>query len=113
MNNTLHIRYSFVRATLLAFGCISAVPVTQANIFSGNSVSVRIEKGETDITVSVKTQKKSAVQFYMFAANGNLIKQMNIEGCSKFSIEHLSKGTYVYDVFNNDERLKSGKIELK
>jgi hypothetical protein len=49
----------------------------------------------------------------MFNVEGKLIKELNISGSKKINITQLEKGLYTYDFFSKDERLKSGKIELK
>lgn len=76
-------------------------------------VTMKVEQESNAITISVKTSKDNKVQFYMFTVEGNLIKELTISGSKKISILSLEKGIYLYEFFNNDERLKSGKIELK
>lgn len=79
-----------------------------------NTVMVKVEQEQNDITVSVKTSKNyNKVEFYMFNVEGKLIKELSINGSGKVSITKLEKGLYTYDFFSKDERIKSGKIELK
>ena len=78
-----------------------------------NTVIVKVEQESNDIAVSVKTTSDNKIQFFMFNVEGKLIKELNIKGSKKINITELEKGIYMYDFFSNDERLKSGKIELK
>ena len=49
----------------------------------------------------------------MFNIDGDLVKEYNINGSQKILIAQMPKGIYLYEFFSNDNRLKSGKIELK
>ncbi len=81
--------------------------------FSVQTITIKVEQESNDITVSVKSDKYNKVQFYMFNVDGKLIKELTINGSKKINITQLEKGLYIYDFFSNDEKLKSGKIELK
>ena len=81
--------------------------------FTANTVSVKVVQEKNDLTVSVISPADNKIQFYMFSIDGKLIKELKIHGSKKISITQLEKGTYTYDFFSNDERLKSGNIELK
>lgn len=78
-----------------------------------DAVVVKVEQEKQSITVSVKSSKNNKIQFYMFNIDGKLIKDLNIYGSKKISISQIEKGIYMYEFFSNDERIKSGEIELK
>lgn len=78
-----------------------------------NAVVVKVEQEKQNITVSVKSSKNNKIQFYMFNIEGKLIKDLNIYGSKRISISQIEKGVYMYEFFSNDERIKSGEIELK
>jgi hypothetical protein len=78
-----------------------------------NTVIVKVEQESNDIAVSVTTSENNKVEFYMFNVEGKLIRELNINGTQKINIPELQKGLYTYDFFSKDERIKSGKIELK
>jgi len=84
-----------------------------SNYYVTNNVIVKVEQESTDITVSVKSRADNKIEFYMFNIEGKLIKELNIQGSKRVNIKQLDKGLYTYDFFINDERLKSGNIELK
>ena len=77
------------------------------------AVTVKVDQQSQSITVSVKGAKNNKVQFYMFNIEGKLIKDLNIYGSKKVNITKIEKGIYMYEFFSNDERIKSGEIELK
>ena len=92
---------------------ISGFLIKPENKFSHKTMILKVEQESNDIAVSVKADINNKIQFYMFNVEGKMIKEITINGSKKINISHLEKGTYTYDFFSNDERLKNGKIELK
>jgi hypothetical protein len=84
----------------------------KAPFFGGETIVSVIQEND-GFTVSVKTTKDTNIRFYMFTVEGRLVKELNMNGTKKVSISQLEKGIYIYDFFSKDERLKSGKIELR
>lgn len=78
-----------------------------------NTIMVKVEQESNDIAVSVTTAENNKVEFYMFNVEGKLIKELTINGTKKINIPQLEKGIYIYDFFSKDERVKSGRIQLK
>ena len=76
-------------------------------------LSVKVDHINNSVKVSVRAERLSLSQFYMFNIDGKLIKRFDINGAKKFVIDQLEAGIYMYEFFNKDQRLKSGKIELK
>jgi hypothetical protein len=116
MNTIINIRVHFFKSLLLltAFFLLESFLIKpDYKKISLNIVIVKVEQESNDIAVSVKTSENNKVEFYMFNVEGKLIKELNISGSKKINITQLEKGLYTYDFFSKDERLKSGKIELK
>jgi hypothetical protein len=63
--------------------------------------------------ISVSSTTTSLLHFYIFDLEGTLIFQTELNSKEKKAIEHLKKGTYMYDVFENDESVEEGKIVIK
>jgi len=63
--------------------------------------------------VSVSSNTTSLLHFYIFDLEGTLIFQAVLNSKEKRTIEHLKKGTYLYDVFEKDESIEEGKIIVK
>jgi hypothetical protein len=110
------IKYHFIKAAVLisCFFVSSAFIVKEdrSKLF-GSETTVSIVQESDGFTVSVKTTKETNIRFYIFNVEGRLIKELNMSGSNKVSIAPLEKGIYIYDFFSKDERLKSGKIELR
>lgn len=102
---------------LLTLICIVLLPsmfsTAGEQSFTGTELSVKVDNVNKAVKVSVRTPKINNIQFYMFTVEGKLVKQYDINGPKKFVIEQLENGIYLYDFFSRDERLKTGKIELK
>ena len=64
------------------------------------------------VSVSANTPSPS-LHFYVFDLEGTLVYQAVLNTKERKLIEHLKKGTYLYDVFINDESVEEGKIIIK
>ncbi|HWJ28546.1 MAG TPA: T9SS type A sorting domain-containing protein [Flavisolibacter sp.] len=64
-------------------------------------------------TINVSTNIEDSVHFYVFDLEGTLMYQATLSKKEKKSINNLKKGTYMYDVFQNDESIEEGKIFVK
>jgi hypothetical protein len=63
--------------------------------------------------VSVSANTSSSLHFYVFDMEGTLVFQAVLNNKTKKTINHLEKGTYLYDVFEKDESIEEGKIIIK
>ncbi|HVF80523.1 MAG TPA: T9SS type A sorting domain-containing protein [Flavisolibacter sp.] len=64
-------------------------------------------------SITISSVNRATLQFYLFDLEGKLIYQTTLKKHDKKIIEGLTKGTYLYDAFQNDESIKGGKIILK
>lgn len=77
-----------------------------------NIVSISPNPSYTgEISVSSKTEQ--ALHFYIFDLEGTLIYQTVLKSKEKKAVTNLSKGTYMYNVFVNDESVEEGKLSVK
>src|SRR6266498_1216771 len=56
--------------------------------------------------VSVSANTASLLHFYIFDLEGTLVFQAVLNNKEKRTIDHLKKGTYLYDVFEKDESIE-------
>jgi hypothetical protein len=63
--------------------------------------------------VSVSSKTDQALHFYIFDLEGTLIYQTVLKTKDKKTITDLNKGTYMYNVFANDESIEEGKLIIK
>ena len=52
-------------------------------------------------------------QFYLFDMDGKLVKQTQIRNRETTLISKIEKGTYLFEVFSDDERIESGNLTVK
>lgn len=63
--------------------------------------------------ISVSAITASPLHFYIFDLDGTMVYQAVLNNKEKKVIDKLKKGTYLYDVFENDESIEEGKITVK
>jgi hypothetical protein len=63
--------------------------------------------------ISITANTNDKLHFYIFDLEGTLVYQTVLKGKEKKSIDNLAKGTYIYDVFENDESIEEGRIIIK
>jgi hypothetical protein len=77
-----------------------------------NTVSISPNPSYTgDISVTSKSEQE--LHFYIFDLEGTLIYQTVLKTKEKKAINSLNKGTYMYNVFANDESIEEGKLIIK
>jgi len=52
-------------------------------------------------------------QFFLFDMEGNLVKQANIRNKQTTVLNNIEKGTYLFEIFSNDERIENGKVIVR
>ena len=52
-------------------------------------------------------------QFYLFDMDGKLVKQTQTRNRETTLISKIEKGTYLFEVFSDDERIENGNLTVK
>lgn len=95
---------------------------TSNTISDDSSLKLKLTQGKSVVKlypnpsygkVSVGSNTSSLLHFYIFDLEGTLVFQAVLDNKEKRTIEHLKKGTYLYDVFEKDESIEEGKIIIK
>jgi hypothetical protein len=63
--------------------------------------------------INISATTTQPLHFYIFDLEGTLIYQAVLKNKDRKNIDNLKKGTYMYDVFENDESIEEGKIIVK
>jgi hypothetical protein len=93
-----------------------------SNIISIDSLKIKSMPSKTVVKLypnpsygklSVSAITSSTLHFYIFDLEGTLVYQAVLNNRERKMIENLKKGTYLYDVFENDESIEEGKIIIK
>jgi len=64
-------------------------------------------------SITIHSAVQSPLSFYLFDLEGKMLFQAVIKKGEKQTVEGLTKGTYIYNAFENDENIDKGKVELK
>jgi hypothetical protein len=95
---------------------------TSNSISDDSSLEIKTMQGKSVVKlypnpsygkVSVSSTTSSLLHFYIFDLEGTLVFQAVLDNKERRTIEHLKKGTYLYDVFEKDESIEEGKIIIK
>jgi len=117
----------FCTLILLSLVSISAItsPVKINKGFSvqnnfSNSLKVRTDVFKNNVrlypnpspngTITVNSTVNVPLHFYVFDLEGTLLHRITLKGKEQKTITNLERGTYMYDVFKNDESIEQGKI---
>jgi hypothetical protein len=88
------------------------ISIDSLSSYAGKNV-VKIYPNPSFGKLSVSAATSSALHFYIFDMEGTLVFQAVLNNKERKTIEHLKKGTYLYDVFEKDESIEEGKIIIK
>jgi hypothetical protein len=77
-------------------------------------INVRLSPNPTtNGTIRINSNINEPLHFYVFDFEGTLLYRIALSGKAEKKITNLMKGTYLYDVFKNDESIEQGKIIAK
>lgn len=62
---------------------------------------------------SATSSRSAQYQLYVFDLDGKLVRQKLIQSNQTTILQQLSKGTYLFEVFKNDERIDSGQLIVR
>ncbi len=125
--NTVNMKNKLILTALL-FVCFSAANAQASNYAynltstneskakdidrKNNSVSISPNPSYTG-DISVTSKSEQVLHFYIFDLEGTLIYQTVLKTKEKKAINSLNKGTYMFNVFANDESIEEGKLIIK
>lgn len=62
---------------------------------------------------SVAGENGKVYQLYLFDLDGKLVKQANIRNKQTTILNKIDKGSYIYEVFSDDERIENGQVIVR
>lgn len=82
---------------------------------AGNRVSVNFKNDvkKNELSISVKSGTNAVLQLFIFSPDGILVEEVAVSTHKITRVEGLKRGYYLYECFNNDERMKSGNLLIK
>lgn len=86
-----------------------------ADLHNRNLVELNFkqDKKKDELTIKAKSAWEGNVQFFIFSPDGFLINEISVCLNKITTIKGLKKGLYLYECFDNDNRMKSGSLMIK
>lgn len=83
--------------------------------FTNNRYRIRLyPNADHQVLFFSATGKEGKVyQLYLFDIEGKLVKRANIRNKETTILINIEKGTYVFEVFSDDERIENGNLFVK
>lgn len=114
MNNNFNLQEIMIKCFAI-FSCMMLLI-----LFTSNASNNRSSVGKTMIyfsktnkgkmNVQIKTALNKNVELYFFNSSGELVKKIETETKNVITVQSFEKGQYLYQCFEKDTQLKSGKL---
>jgi hypothetical protein len=104
--------FTITSTTMWGVNKADMVQHTGTQITKANKAVVKVSPNPTkDGVVAVNSNlPKEELNFYVFDLEGTLLHQLTLVGTKEHKISKLNKGTYIYEVFQNNVSVEQGKI---
>ena len=112
---------SFLFGLALLLGSAQSCSVTE-NTSTAENKNVKSPRKEREVKIypdllknvmHVKNVENAKIDFFVFDAEGTIMVHYKLNEKDHKKINGLEKGTYIYQVFKNDEMSEAGKITIK
>ena len=80
---------------------------------NNNSVKIYPDALKREMHVVAKSNEGKVIDFFVFDLQGTLVQNYKMKARDHNLISGLSRGTYVYRVFNGDEETAAGKFDIR
>ena len=122
MKNSLHINPLLLRMMLLT-ACFMLVIMYNkskaadfpSGLHTNNraTVNFKTDPDKDELSISLKSGREANMQLFIFSPDGILINEVAVSARKTTTIKGLRKGLYFYECFDNNERIKSGRLIIK
>jgi hypothetical protein len=105
----------------ISFGCPLPVPsnshdtiLVQKQVTSKKH-KIRLFQNDdhSALFFSVRGLEGKVYQLFIFDVTGNLVTQANIKSKQTTVIDNIEKGSYLFEVFSDDERIENGQVIIR
>jgi len=113
---TVHLTIIFVLlSAFTSCSVVESVPERKAESHnsSHHQKIVKIYPDMIKKLIHVKSKDENPVDFYVFDNQGSILLYYKMTEGEHKKISELNKGSYIYNVFMNDEMYEAGKIIIK
>lgn len=80
---------------------------------NNSAVKIYPDAIKRDMHVVAKDNDGKEIDFFVFDLQGTLVQNYKMKAKDHYRLTGLSRGTYVYRVFNGDEETAHGKFEIR
>jgi hypothetical protein len=84
-----------------------------ASTYKKVSVSFKQDVVKNELTVLLKADANKSMKLYFFSAEGKFVKEILISSQQETVVTDLKRGMYSYECFDNELKVKSGKLVLR
>jgi hypothetical protein len=85
-----------------------------ASTTPGEKKSAKVHlKTKSNGSIIIRSTAGNPVSFFLFDLDGRLVHQLAIKEDTKETITGLKKGSYLYNMLNEDQVLGEGKLTIK
>ena len=76
---------------------------------------IKIYPGATNevLFFNASGEEGKVYQFFLFDMDGNMVKQTQIRNKQTTILTNFSKGSYMFEVFSDDEHIENGTLTIK
>ena len=109
---------------------LAASPVTKSSSYSNfeddkkpakkgksskmqNAVKIVPDIFKKTMHVTARQGNEKEIDFFVFDVDGNMVMNYKMKAGEKKTVSGLKKGTYVYNVFCDDESIGTGQLEIR
>ena len=118
--NNLKVYFPLLKMILFGFFMLLLFSQSRAEAskpveLSGSRVAVKFKNDikNDQLTISVKGGNTQVMNLFIFTADGVLVNQVAVSSSKLTITRGLKKGLYLYECFNEDQRMKSGSLLIK
>ncbi len=123
MNNNIHTNSLLFKVAIL-FTCFMLVILYNKSYGATISPLIIVDKGavrfqpnaekhELNVTFISNAKNKEKYQLFIFTTDGILVEETSINTQAITTIKQLKRGYYLYELFDNDTKLKSGFFTME
>ncbi len=89
-----------------------SIIIFKNNLSKGHKVALYTDASQTAVFFTVKGHQGNVYHLYVFDMDGRLIKHTETRSEQTTYIKKMEKGIYLFEVFNNDDKIGNGQIAV-
>ena len=89
-----------------------SIIIYKNNFSRAHKIALYTDESQTVVFFKVKGSHGSVYHLYVFDLEGRLIKQTETRNKQTTLIKNMEKGIYLFEVFNDDDKIGNGQIAI-